>query len=151
VSADQAIPPTGSTMSYLAGHWNVARRISDRRTGHCGSFVGKASFQPSPEATRYLEQGELEFGGHRGPASRNLIYRGRRDGGADVQFADGREFYTLDLSPGSWRAEHICRDDRYQVTVTWLSPDSFSETWRVAGPAKDYEMTTTYTRAGNGQ
>ena len=35
------------------------------------------------------------------------------------------------------------------MTVTRLSPDSFTEIWRVAGPAKDYELATTYTRAGS--
>jgi hypothetical protein len=35
----------------------------------------------------------------------------------------------------------------YQVMVTLLSPDSYTETWRVTGPSKDYELQTTYTRA----
>jgi hypothetical protein len=96
----------------------------------------------------YHEHGELRFGGHLGPASRSLFYRELPDGSADVRFADGREFYRLDLQHGSWSAEHPCRADQYQVTVTRLSPDSFTETWRVSGPAKDYELTTTFTRAG---
>lgn len=96
----------------------------------------------------FTEHGELRFGGHRGPASRALVYHGRSDGGADVRFANGREFYRIDLSYGGSQAAHPCHSDRYVVTVTRLSPDTFSEVWRVTGPAKDYDMTTVYTRAG---
>lgn len=142
-----AASPGASVLGFLRGDWTVARQIADYRTGACGSFRGQASFTPVPGGIGYTEQGELRFGSHRGPASRSLIYRGRSDGGADVQFADGREFFRLDLSSGTWHAEHLCRDDRYAVTVTVLSADSFTETWQVAGPAKDYAMTARYVRA----
>ncbi len=102
---------------------------------------------PDGRVLAYDEHGELRFGSHRGPASRSLLYRDLADGSADVRFADGREFYRLDLRSGTWSAEHPCRADQYLVTVTRLSPDSFTEAWRVSGPAKDYELTTTYTRA----
>ncbi len=104
--------------------------------------------RPTARCFKYTEDGELAFGSYHGPASRSLIYRGRPDGGADVRFADGREFYRLDLRSGSCEAEHPCRADQYLVTVTRRSPVSFTETWRVAGPDKDYELTATYTRPG---
>ena len=154
---------------FLDGDWNVERQISDHRTGQAGLFRGRASFrlcaaaavpkevrlagelEPADRNGRvlaYEEQGELRFGGHCGPASRSLLYRELADGSADVRFADGREFYRLDLRSGTWSAAHPCRADRYLVTVTRLGADSFTETWRVSGPAKDYELTTTYIRAG---
>ena len=147
----------GSTVDFLAGDWTVVRRISDHRIGQVGSFRGEASFQPcaaAPAAVAslgglvlaYQEHGELRFGAHRGPASRSLLYRDLPDGSADVRFPDGREFYRLDLRWGSWSAQHPCRDDQYLVTATWLGPDSFAETWRAEGPAKHYELATTYTR-----
>jgi hypothetical protein len=138
------------TLGYLSGDWQLERLISDHRTGQEGVFRGQACFRPSAEdqVLEYREDGELEFGGYRGQASRSLIYRGRSDGAADVRFADGREFYRLDLRSGSCQAEHPCRADQYLVTVTKRSPVSFTETWRVAGPGKDYEMTATYTRPG---
>jgi Family of unknown function (DUF6314) len=158
----------GSTVDFLAGDWNVVRHISDHRTGEVGEFRGQASFQrcaaglaeqtapagqrnradPGGLALSYREHGELRFAGHCGPASRSLLYRDLGDGGADVRFADGREFYRLDLRSGTWSAEHPCRADHYLVTVRRLSPDSFCETWRVTGPAKDYQLVTTYTRTG---
>lgn len=144
----------GGTVGYLAGEWDVVREIADHRSGQAGEFRGRASFRSAPgggsggSILDFAEQGELRFGGHRGPASRSLRYHGRADGAADVRFADGRAFFALDLRSGSCRAVHPCRADRYAVTVTWLSPDCFTEIWRVTGPEKDYDMTTVYTRAG---
>jgi hypothetical protein len=155
-------------MDFLRGDWNVERQISDHRTGQVGFFRGRASFrsgaaeltqesgqagepgqaEPDGQVLAYQEDGELRFGSHRGPASRSLLYLGLADGSADVRFADGREFYRLDLRSGACSARHPCRADQYLATVTRLSPDSFTETWRVVGPAKDYELTTTYTRDG---
>ncbi len=169
-SAGQAL--SGSTAEFLSGDWNVVRRISDHRTGQVGSFRGEASFRPyaagmpgsaviSHDADRdeepgqprrvlaYSEHGELQLGSHRGPASRSLLIRDLADGTADVRFADGREFYRLDLRSGTCQAAHPCRADQYLVTVTRLSANSYTEIWRVAGPAKDYELATTYTRAGS--
>jgi hypothetical protein len=159
---------SGSTADFLYGNWNVVRRISDRRTGQVGLFRGQASFvpgaaslagevgpageqgpaDPGGRVLAYQEHGELRFGGHCGPASRSLLYRDIGDGSVDVRFADRREFYRLDLRYGSWHAEHRCRADHYVVTVTRLGPNSFTETWQVSGPAKDYELRTTYLRAG---
>jgi Family of unknown function (DUF6314) len=141
----------GSTVDFLYGDWNVVRHISDHLTGAVGVFRGQASFSRDGLALTYCEHGELQFGGHCGPASRSLLYRELADGSADVRFADGREFYRLDLRSGTWSAEHPCRADRYRVTVRRLSPDSFAEIWRVTGPAKDYELAATYTRTGRPQ
>jgi hypothetical protein len=138
------------TLAYLSGDWHLERLISDHRTGQHGVFRGQASFRPSADdqVLEYREDGELDFGSYHGRASRSLIYRGCSDGTAAVRFSDGREFYRLDLRTGSWQAEHSCRADQYLVTVTRRSPVSFTETWRVAGPGKDYDMTATYTRPG---
>ena len=143
----------GGTVGYLEGDWDVVREIADHRSGQAGEFRGHASFRSAPARASgsvldFAEQGELRFAGHRGPARRSLRYHGRADGGADVRFADGRGFFGLDLRFGSCRAVHLCRADRYAVTVTWLSPDCFTEIWRVTGPDKDYDLTTVYTRAG---
>jgi hypothetical protein len=152
-------PLEGGTLAFLLGDWNVARQISDFRAGRSGSFHGRASFVPAAggdlaeiasgrEPVHYREEGEFNYGDHSGPASRTLIYRARPDGGADVQFADGREFFRLDLTSGACEAGHPCREDSYQVSVARLGPDRYTESWRVTGPAKDYEMTATYTRTG---
>lgn len=142
------------TIGYLAGTWDVVREIADHRNGQAGEFRGQARFQPEVPGPGgpvlvFTEEGELRFGAHRGPAGRSLRYGGRADGAADVCFADGRAFYRLDLRTGCCRAVHLCRADRYAVTVTWLDADSFTEIWRVTGPAKDYDLTSVYRRAGS--
>jgi hypothetical protein len=141
-------PDAGLAERREAGHAEEreAGHAEEPEAGH-GEEQGPADGESRVLA--YHEHGELRFGGHLGPASRSLFYRELPDGSADVRFADGREFYRLDLRHGTWSAEHPCRADKYLVTVTRLSPDSFTENWRVVGPAKDYELTTTFTRAGH--
>ena len=81
--------------------------IAGRRTA--GTFRGEAVFSWSDSGgLTYLEEGELSFAGHTGPARRSLLYVPGRDGDAEVLFADRRPFYRLDLRSGSWAAEHLC-------------------------------------------
>jgi Family of unknown function (DUF6314) len=154
VSCDAPGPlVVGSTLGYLQGRWTLTRGITDNRLRQVGRFDGEASFLPgSGEANgvrlEYRERGELSFGGHRGPACRSLILLAAPDESADVLFADGREFYRLDLRSGCWQAEHPCREDRYLVTVSVLGADRFIESWQVRGPNTDYDMTATLVRTG---
>lgn len=159
-------------LSFLLGAWHIERRIDDHALAVSGSFAGEARWVPAadPAAAElvYDERGELRFNGHRGPASRRLIYRGRPDGTADVLFADGRYFYHLDARTGSWQARHDCGRDVYELSARLLRPGEleagefdagefeaaefeaaeFEERWRVRGPGKDYEIMTTLVRDG---
>jgi Family of unknown function (DUF6314) len=148
VTANSWLP--GGTLEFLRGHWQVERAITDFASGQSGSFAGLARCDRQAggdaAALAYHEEGELRFGGHRGPASRSVLLEPGPDGTADVRFADGRPFYHLDLRSGSWSADHPCGPDSYHVTVRVLGPDAYSERWRASGPGKDYEMTTTMTR-----
>jgi hypothetical protein len=164
----------GSTLDFLRGRWQADRVLTDFRSGQTGSFAGVAAFAERPAdpatladparpadpahltdparaaglALAYLEQGQLSFGGHHGPASRRLLYLPADEGAAAVLFADGRPFYRLDLRSGVCHAEHPCGPDSYLVTVRVLGPDAYAECWRASGPGKDYEMTTTLARIG---
>lgn len=147
------LPLAGGTLGYLLGHWSLTRQITDHRARRTGVFAGHASFLPvngwaHGVRLTYREEGELAFGEHRGPAWRELVLLGTRDGAADVQFADGREFYRLDLRSGYWQAQHPCSEDRYLVTVSVLSAGMFTESWQARGPDMDYDMTATFTRTG---
>jgi hypothetical protein len=134
-----------ATLAFLRGAWRLDRRLADHRSGVSGRFNGEAEFAATgdPAVLRYTEHGELRFGGHTGPAWRSLLCRGLPGGAVDVRFADGREFYRLDLSSGRWRAKHVCagRDD-YVVTFLVLSAGLLQERWRVLGPDKDYVTIT---------
>jgi hypothetical protein len=151
--ADLLVP---DALGFLLGRWRLHRRLVDHAARCSGTFSGMAQFAPSgspldagrvgvPELT-YREEGELRFGGHRGPASRSLVYRGRPDGTADVFFADGRDFYHLDPRSGAWRAEHPCAADHYAMAGRVLRSGELEERWRVRGPDKDYEIRTTLVR-----
>jgi hypothetical protein len=137
------------TLAFLRGSWHLDRVLDDRRQGVSGTFSGEAQFAPAgdPAVLRYCERGQLTFGGHCGPAWRSLLYRGLPGGAADVRFADGREFYRLDLASGRWRAKHVCagRDD-YVVTFLVVTADLLEERWRVTGPGKDYVSLTMFRR-----
>ncbi|SNY47122.1 DUF6314 family protein [Paractinoplanes atraurantiacus] len=125
------------------------RRILDHRAGVEGSFVGTAEFG---DDLSYEEQGDLTYGDHRGPATRSLRYHDRGDRRLEVTFADGRPFYLLDLGEGesgdAWSAEHPCAADTYVVAGRITGPDSYTEHWHATGPAKDYELITSYDRSG---
>jgi hypothetical protein len=74
------------TFGFLLGAWRVSRSIEDRQAGISGSFEGSAllviplEWQARGVWARYDETGTLQFGGHRGPASRTLGYMRRHDG-----------------------------------------------------------------------
>ena len=145
-------------LSFLPGAWHIERRIDDHALGVSGSFAGAGRWTPAGAELIYQEQGELRFNGHRGPASRSLIYRGRPDGTADVLFADGRYFYHLDPRTGSWQARHDCGRDVYELSARLVRAGEveaegheawrLEERWRVRGPGKDYEIMTTLVRDG---
>jgi hypothetical protein len=136
------------TLAFLRGRWHLERRLSDHRSGVCGTFTGGAEFAATadPAVLRYVERGELRFGGHAGPATRTLVCLGRPGGAVDVRFADGGEFYRLDLGPGRCQAEHLCGRDRYTVTYRVLAQDLMEEHWQVAGPQKAYDTVTALRR-----
>ncbi|MEV4347108.1 DUF6314 family protein [Actinoplanes sp. NPDC049596] len=133
----------GSVAAFLRGRWRVRRRILDHRAGVEGAFIGTAEFA---DDLSYFEDGELVYDDHRGPATRTLRYEDRGGHRLDVKFADGRDFYQLDLSGEGWSAEHPCAADTYVVAGRITGPDSYTEHWHATGPAKDYELFTTYER-----
>lgn len=136
-------------LGFVHGEWRIERTLTDHRTGAHGRFTGTASFAPvsgQPGALRYLEQGELQFGRHAGPARRELLWLAAPAGAADIRFADGRPFYLADFRTGQWQAEHRCGSDLYQVTYQVLGPALLVEQWRARGPAKDYVSATSLVR-----
>ena len=136
------------TLAFLRSRWRLERRLDDHRSGVRGTFTGEAEFAATedPAVLRYAERGELRFNGHTGPATRTLVCLGRPDGAVDVQFADGREFYVLDLRSGQWTARHGCGEDEYRVSYLVRAPGLLEERWHVTGPRKAYETVTTLSR-----
>jgi Family of unknown function (DUF6314) len=140
--------PVRDTLAFLCGRWRLERRLDDHRSGLCGTFTGDAEFAATddPLVLSYQEDGVLRFGGHTGPARRALMLRALPDGAADVRFADGREFYVLDLHSGQWTARHGCGADEYVVSCRVRAPGWLEERWHVTGPRKSYDTVTTLNR-----
>ena len=132
------------TLGFLSGGWHVERALHDHRSGVAGHFTGSAWAAPWPDGPglSYAESGELQFGGHAGPARRSLDLLPQAGGAVEVRFADGRFFYLLDLRSGWWEAEHRCGNDHYLLAHRVLSADLLEERWRARGPAKDYQAIT---------
>ncbi len=140
------------TLAFLAGTWELRRSLTDHRSGVSGSFTGVARFTPpaglsSLAELSYLEEGELRFGDHHGPASRRLRWLRLPGGGADVRFPDGHRYCLIDLRDGGWEGDHPCGSDLYRISYRVLSRDEVAEQWLVRGPAKDYQAAAILTRS----
>lgn len=65
--------------------------------------------------------------------------------GFDIYFDDKRFFHRFDLDVSA-TAAHWCDPDTYDVAYDLAGWPEWRSTWRVAGPRKDYMMTSTYRR-----
>jgi Family of unknown function (DUF6314) len=144
----RATIPVPDTLAFLRGRWRLERRLDDRRSGVSGTFTGYAEFAATddPAVLHHVERGELRFGDHVGPATRRLVCLGRPGGTVDVRFADGRDFYVLDLRSGQWVARHRCAEDTYVVRYLVRAAGWLEERWLVTGPRKGYETVATLRR-----
>jgi hypothetical protein len=134
--------------TYLAGAWEIRRNLEDGRLGQRGTFDGRAVFAPDRAGgLAYREEGRLALGGFE-----TLAHQGYRFGFsaphiAEVSFEDGRPFHALDLSAGSWEAEHLCAADLYRGLFRAEGPERWTVTWTVTGPRKDQRLESLFTRA----
>ena len=140
------------TLAFLLGDWALERTLTDHRAGADGRFEGTARLRPfggreaAGRRARYEERGRLRYRDLQTSASRTLDYRATGAGAVAVSFADGRPFFELDLRTGTCRATHPCGDDVYELEFELVGDALLRERWRVTGPAKDYEATTTWRR-----
>ncbi len=132
--------------AFLAGDWAVARTIADRRGGQTGSFEGRAHFAPEGEGLVYHEEGRLALGAFETIASQLYRYRFPAPRRAAVAFGDGRAFIELDLSGGSFEAEHRCGHDLYRGRFAALDAARWTAQWEITGPRKDQWLDSLYTR-----
>ncbi|MFJ8084539.1 DUF6314 family protein [Streptomyces sp. NPDC096205] len=140
--------PVPEALSYLAGGWRVERVVRDLGDGSEGAFRGATAFTPlSGGGLLHRETGDFTWHGVTRPAERTLRFvPGPQAGTADVRFADGRPFHSLDLRTGRHIADHPCSADLYRGEFTVADADHWRTVWRVGGPAKDLLLVTDYTR-----
>lgn len=130
--------------SSLAGCWSFTRRISE------GTLVkGLARFSSlGPRCLRYIEEGTLTTAqGVVCDCYRNYLYR-LENGEIHVFFDETppRFFHALVFSADEQSAggEHLCGQDLYKATYYFLDTRTFTLTYAVQGPAKDYQMITEF-------
>ncbi|MEV0848905.1 DUF6314 family protein [Streptomyces sp. NPDC049954] len=153
-AARPPLDPPADLFAYLAGPWHVERSAEDRAFAMTGRFRGAAVFGPLGDGVPgllYEESGTFEWGGVERAARR--VHRwlpGERPGTARVEFEDGRFFHDLDLRTGHDTVDHPCSLDLYRGEFTVVDARHWSTVWRVAGPAKDLVLRTSYRRDGEG-
>lgn len=139
----------------LTGAWTLERTISDG-----SSFSGTAVFSPfGDNALLLVEEGLFRPGGltdpHQKPmpAGRQWIWRlvGTGQGQLDISYPepDGRLYHNFRPvhAAGEWRGagEHLCGADVYRADYR-LGANRMEIVHDVAGPAKDYRLTSRFSR-----
>ena len=142
----QGVCGVSDLSAFLEGAWRLSRILDDRRTQQRGRLDGLAVFTPCGARLIYRERGVLRIGAYQGRAERVYNYAFSAPGRAEVAFDDGAPFHDLDLTGGTWSADHRCREDRYHGRFRVLAPDAWEVVWQVAGPRKDQTLTTRYCR-----
>lgn len=134
-----------ATTEFFAGRWQMVRIIENVTEGVIGEFWGEADFTPDGTGLTCRESGVLRFRGADYHAERQALWRFPGDAVIEVRYHDGRPFHAFVADDP--QAVHDCGEDRYRVSYDFgFGPDSWISRWEVAGPAKDYEMTTRYRR-----
>jgi len=147
--SDPGAPIAGGTspasVSAFLGRWRLARDIL-HADGLRGRLDGEARVAPAgPALCTYTEEGRLVLdAGEPLLATRRYLWRDAA-GAIDISFSDGRPFHRVSLGAFCAETAHLCPPDRYAVFYDFSDWPVWTARWRVEGPRKDYEMTSTYT------
>eukprot|EP00037_Helgoeca_nana_P034014 m.420217 g.420217 ORF g.420217 m.420217 type:complete len:172 (-) comp32310_c0_seq1:304-819(-) len=133
---------------YLRGEWRLQRRIDDRKARRTGSFIGQCHFTDDDAGVGLIcrEEGQVRIGDFSNSASRTYYYVFRGPTEFSLTTDDGEVLLDLDVEFGSADGTHLCAPDTYRGRVEILTADSWTQTWTVSGPAKDYTLDSRLTR-----
>lgn len=156
----------------MQGIWSLHRNIATRNTTPGGVLTGSAHFHPRAPTDPayaaeylYIEEGIFKMdNGFSFPATRRYIYRynettdkitawfADEDGESTGAFFNAWDFYHPVDGNHGWKARghHWCDPDTYKSGCEFKfrgsSLQTFSITYEVAGPKKDYSHETWYER-----
>eukprot|EP00658_Telonema_sp_P-2_P025913 TRINITY_DN20449_c0_g1_i1.p1 TRINITY_DN20449_c0_g1~~TRINITY_DN20449_c0_g1_i1.p1 ORF type:complete len:249 (-),score=87.46 TRINITY_DN20449_c0_g1_i1:320-958(-) len=150
-------------LDFLAGSWRMSRLIHSNQTGTTMASLEDAMAEwvvtEKPYRMLYTEQGQLlAYHGGAEPSrlevKRQYLYGFDEEHEIDVWFHQpggldhDKFFHRFSLPPDQRRAraEHLCVDDLYKGEIVLDGDDRFTTRWHVRGPAKDYTITSKYTR-----
>ncbi len=132
-----------ATESWFRGRWQMVRIIENVSDGVIGEFWGACEFVAESGGLICREDGVLRFRGVDYASGRVSRWRFPGAGRIEVLYEDGRPFH--DFAAELPEATHLCGEDLYRVSYEF-GADTWLSRWDVAGPAKDYAMTTRYRR-----
>ena len=136
-----------ATKAALIGLWRIDRHIADQR-GPDARFTGRGEFCQCPDRLDtliWIETGQLAIGVHP-PIVATRTYRWVFGDMIEVRFEDGRPFHHFDPGLSIPKALHHCQPDIYRVAYHFGLPETWTVTWHVQGPRKDYAMASTMLR-----
>lgn len=152
--------PKLKSLVQFVGKWQLERTIIDHRNDLNGQMSGSAHFTPlDADALKYEEEGQLVYGAQPAMfATRRYVWRSSTASKltnaeqnsavkVGVEFEDGRPFHTILLDRSMPDDIHHCDPDVYHVSYDFTRWPEWQSVWRVVGPAKDYRMTSVYSRA----
>ncbi|QDQ98678.1 DUF6314 family protein [Tomitella fengzijianii] len=128
----------------LLGRWGFSRTIDDRFAGDRKTVDGTITLSADGERVRWYEEGTLHLDGQDLPVTRTMFVEPRGDGWF-VVFEDGHDFHPWTTGE---QVQHLCGRDLYSGRIDVgdrPEPDAWTVRWDVAGPEKDYTMTTRLT------
>ena len=131
----------------FAGSWRITRQITDMRILESGTLEGEATFTPMEGGLHYREEGSLIFAGS-APVKAERSYQWTFfDDAVHVAYADGSPFHSFPLTGGADATPHLCGQDMYRGTYSFVRFPDWQVTWSVTGPRKNYRSVTRYTPA----
>jgi len=148
----------GKLFDLLPGVWQFERAVPENQA----TMTGTAQFDRAAKSVvgRVLNYRETGFLNWQGQHEVFRSYRYELESAASAistYFTEGPDagklFERLTLDDKSSAqglvtlcGDHLCIDDRYDSTYTFLDADHFTVVHRVEGPAKSYVSTTHYSR-----
>lgn len=135
-----------SSLASLEGRWKLSRVI-EHAQGTVDYLEGTTTFHRAGQQMIQDEEGLLSQDSVAMPlkATRRYLWSQVRNR-LECAFDDGRPFHTVPLGTATPETVFLCPPDRYAVSYMFDSRNSWTATWKVSGPRKDYTMTSTYTR-----
>ena len=131
----------------FAGDWVISREITDFRIMETGRLEGTASFVRDGDGLFYAERGILEFASGAPMTAERSYHWSFAETEVTVAYADGSPFHSFEMTGGPEATPHLCGDDMYRGTYSFVRFPNWQVTWTVKGRRKNYRSVTHYARA----